>query len=139
MTVLLLLLLAAVHGTQLPPAEPDGQCDGIDFGHQQMWDCALNVADKHFAGNNDGKVSIHEMRVIYDHFLSWFAKSLFRAAIGRLEDSVSECSGAAADSEVTFRSMMDTKDRCFPQQSHRCRLKTYICDPAAIELNKPVY
>lgn len=121
-----------------PTAEPDGKCGGVPFGHQQMWDCAVNVGDKHYAGNKDGKIQAREMRVVYDKFLSSAKQALFRLFVGRLEDSVQKCASAPGQ-PVTYESFMATRDVCFPTQSQRCRLKDNICDPAAEDLGIKVY
>ena len=136
--LLLLLLVSAKRPENLPPAEPDGECDGVPFGRQQMWDCGVNVADKHFAGDSNGKLSAHEVRVVFDHFLSWYAKGIFRVAVGKLEDHFEDCAVNPGD-EVTRESLFRYKDACFPEQSQRCKIKNYLCDPAALELKKAVY
>ena len=139
--VLLLLFFifaAAKRPENLPPAEPDGECDGVPFGHEQLWACGINVADKHFSGDNNGKLSAHELRVVFDHFLSWYAKSIFRVAVGKLEDHVEDCAVNPGD-EVTRESFFHYRDACFPLQSQRCKIKAHLCDPAALELKKPVY
>jgi hypothetical protein len=132
-----LVVVAAAHRA-LPPAEPDGDCDGTPFGHKQMWDCAVNVADKHFAGNKDGKIQPHEMRAVYDHFLSWWAKSAFSVAVGNLENHIEDCAPGPGQ-PVTHESFVAHKDKCFPKQSQRCRIKSYICDPAILELHTKIY
>ena len=119
-------------------AEEDGKCDGVPFGHQQMWDCAINVGDKHYSGNKDGKIQAHEMRAVYDKFLSAPMQALFRLFVGKLEDSVQKCA-SGPNEPVTYESFMATKDECFPTQSQRCRLKSNICDPAAADLGIKVY
>ena len=141
--LLLLLFLAtatvvAKRPTNLPPAEPDGDCDGTPFGHKEMWKCGIKVADQHFDGNNDGKLSAQEVRTVFDHFLSWGAKAVFRVAVGRLEDHVEDCAENPGD-DVTSESFNKYKDACFPKQEQRCKIKNYLCDPAALELKMPVY
>jgi hypothetical protein len=139
--MIMLIAVATVSAKRpenLPPAEPDGECDGVPFGHQEMWTCALRVADEHFAGNGDGQLSAHELRVAFDHFLSWWKKGIFRVAMGVLEDHVEDCTELPGQ-DVTYASFVKYKDACFPKQDQRCKVKRNLCDPAALELKIAVY
>lgn len=130
------LLLLALGLTNAGTGQP--MCGQTVFGREELWRCAINVADRNFAGNNDGKISVNEMEIVFEHYVPWAARQLFKWVYGDLRDHLAECA-PGPDQAVTRESFEAKRAQCFNDPGRLCKVKEFICDPAAAEFKKPVY
>lgn len=119
------------------PADPEGTCYDerlrreVPFGHEEMWKCAIAVAD---VNPKDGHISGAEIDAVEKAHMSMAERWAVSAASGDTRHHLRDCCGSFFGS-ITKESMLRYKDTCVPRQADRCMLKT-LCDRAAAALGK---